>query len=345
MSNKEGVSVFLSRKISHLMPLLTLMVVYIHYSTSFVNNVTESMQLRVIDYMGQCVSRNAVPLFFFISAILSFYKIDNISDCIVLAKKKLFSLGIPYLVWNIIGMLFYFSLDLLNGECPSVSLNVILDGIFHYRFMYTFWYIFYLIILSILSPIIWCILNKKYISIIIIIVLSIIHCFDIFSWGFIYYFLGAFLACHYKGLLSSPVSPKIARVAAFLFVSLQIMRIVCFDPTLDFVSARNLFPYLLYELFSPICLFFSLDIINFTKYKVHEIEKHTFMVYASHIMVISLVSATIFESQIGIPSTNIVYTLFVFFSVPIVIYVSSSLVSMGIKKYLPLIFKLLTGGR
>ena len=76
---RDKVSKELSAKITHLSALMTLFVVFIHYSSMCENYCGTHRKgfLAMVDYFGQGLTRNAVPLFFIISGILAFWNADQ----------------------------------------------------------------------------------------------------------------------------------------------------------------------------------------------------------------------------------------------------------------------------
>ena len=57
----------------------------------------------MVDYFGQGISRNAVPLFFVISGMLAFWNVEAKNDRKAFVKgaaKRFWTLGIPYVIWN-----------------------------------------------------------------------------------------------------------------------------------------------------------------------------------------------------------------------------------------------------
>lgn len=346
MKSQNSISDFLSNKIGHYMALLTLFVVFIHYSSSFVGNVTGEIPLAIVDYFGQCVTRNSVPLFFFMSGILAFIKVQNRHDLVIGAKKRIYSLGIPYLIWNTIAMIFFLLLDILiGGGQYQISVSTVIEGVFYNKFLGPFWYILYLLILSLLAPFLYELIKIKSLALLLIGVLCVLHLLDFFSWGVVYYILGGFLAINYSWLLQKRITHSTITILLAFWGLLQIIRIMCYDSAIGYVEARHTMPYLTYELLSPITMWFAFDFVRYESVEVRKFEKHTFIIYAAHYMLVSVLTGDMIESHIHLPNDSQLYTMFLFFFIPVVIYTSLACISMLLKNKVNFIYKLLTGGR
>ena len=112
-SKEYTISVEESERIQILKIWFTIMVIFVHSYTEEVNFVGESLVLQVPDWLSMIkfivshsVSGCAVPGYFFISAVLLYKKeftwIDNI-------KKKIKTLLIPYLIFNTVWIIIYFT--------------------------------------------------------------------------------------------------------------------------------------------------------------------------------------------------------------------------------------------
>lgn len=328
------------------MALLTLFVVFIHYSSSFVCNVKGSISLSIVDYFGQGITRNAVPLFFFMSGILTFIKVQNVKNVFQGIKKRIFSLGIPFVLWNTIAMLFFLFIGYVSKENQDqITGRTIIEGILFNKYLGPFWYIKYLILLTLLSPIIYTLFKKKYIIIPVIGLLCVLHLLGCCSWGGLYYFLGGYFAINHKSIFQTGLKKSISIVIIVVWIIFQIYRVIIYDSSMDYVSARSTTPYLVYELFSPILMWFAFDVIDYNVLTVKKYEKHTFIVYAAHYMLIALLTADAIESCYFIPNENKLYTLFIFFFMPIIIYAILTEFSIILQNNISYFYKLLTGGR
>ena len=337
---------FLSKKISHLMCLFTLMVVYIHYSSSYIENVSQKFSHYIIYFFGQCLPRNAVPCFFLISGILTYYKIKAEDQLIKGRPRKLSSLVVPYIIWDTIAMIFYICLSRINNTVIDGNIiSIVADGILLHKFLGPFWYILYLIMLSILSPLIFKVMTIKKLGALLIMIMVFLHLNRILTTGVLYYFIGAYCAIYQKELISSKRSNRTILSFLILFVVINVIRMYNLDITEDYVTARASFSSLMYELIAPACFWIVMDLVPFDRINVLELERHTFIVYAAHYMMVSLLTSTLIESKIGIPSTNSLWTLIVFFVLPIFIFFFLVLLSNLLKRKYLTIYSILTGGR
>ena len=150
-----------------------------------------------MDFFSDVLPTVAVPLFFFISGFLFFYKADF---CIAIYKNKLKSrsktLLVPYLIWNFIGFLIlliqmhprFFSLFPLLKEYRiditeflsyfwAKHLPMDLPGEHAYPINFPFWFIRDLMLLVLVSPVIFWLIKK--IKLIFIISLGIVWFFGL----------------------------------------------------------------------------------------------------------------------------------------------------------------------
>lgn len=92
-----------TKKIKVLSSVLILLVLYIH---SFYNEAIGTKYASFVQvFLGNGgVSNVAVPMFFAISGVLFFNGVTSIKDCFPKIKKRIKSLLIPYVIWNIISL-------------------------------------------------------------------------------------------------------------------------------------------------------------------------------------------------------------------------------------------------
>lgn len=159
----------------------------------------------------------AVPIFFFVSGAAMFrnYKTGSFKTKI---KSRIKSLVIPFLIWNIFGLIFtilctYTPLkDVIYGREPfEPTIENVLKGIFLFKYNFHFWFLFNLIVFVLLSPVIDLLLKNKYIGILVGIGLMIL---PIFGEQFLeirlafvgFYYLGCFMGRYYINTLVKPAN-------------------------------------------------------------------------------------------------------------------------------------------
>ena len=140
-------------------------------------------------FISQIVSRIAVPLFFVISGFLYFFNIEQkMTWNVYLSKtqKRVRTLLIPYLIWNIVALFIYGSAHVLGinmGADVSMEswgirewLVCFLDTSYikgnnsHFPINYPLWFMRDLILLVLVSPLIYCAI--KYVRWLFIVVLG-----------------------------------------------------------------------------------------------------------------------------------------------------------------------------
>ena len=156
---------------------LMVMVVFLHYSpgyevgplmtppylTEF--NTTFFVFIKVL--CQAVVPRVAVPAFFVISGYLFFLRIKSfdLATYKYKVRRRFSSLFIPYLIWNVVAIMYPLSLHLFRGETMPSDVWGYLAYLWdtgeplHTPLNYPLWYMRDLIVLTILSPLIYHLLK------------------------------------------------------------------------------------------------------------------------------------------------------------------------------------------
>ena len=186
------------------------MVFTIHISTLSNYKLEDSLGALLLNLkeLLSCLSCVAVPLFLIISGALFFrnYCYEKTFEKI---KNRIFSLVIPYLIWNCIWLLFdlfcsYFLSDYFIGRgIIKFDIPTVLKGIFLYGRNLPFWFIFDLILFTPICPFIYAILRNKKIGIISIVLIWIIVGVTEHKVNFLfrndailYYLVGSYVGIH-----------------------------------------------------------------------------------------------------------------------------------------------------
>ena len=113
-------SQYLNNKLTVLYTVLIIMVVYIH---SYYTEAEGSPSVLFVQkFVGSGVCRIANCLFFCISGYLFARNINSIKDVLNKQKKRFKTLILPYVLWNLIFVLWYVALEnipIINDFCNS----------------------------------------------------------------------------------------------------------------------------------------------------------------------------------------------------------------------------------
>lgn len=154
--------------------VLAILVVLIHtynastYGLEYGKGISSSV-LWIEDYFSHNLAHTAVPLFFAISGYLYFRTVSfvNLKEKL---KRRVYTLCIPYLIWNFIYFLLFFALSQIPflrenvNSIQSISIDAptIVSSLLFYKYNYIMWFIYQLIIyVFLLSPILILILRNN----------------------------------------------------------------------------------------------------------------------------------------------------------------------------------------
>ena len=217
--------------------LLGIFVFFIHISSfaqySNTCSAISAVNERASFFFKESFTRFAVPMFFILSGISFFRCYDN-SKYTNKIQSRIFTLVIPYLLWNTIWMIFdiacsytFLSNYFVGRQQFSLTFTNILKGILFYGNNGPFWFVFNLIIFSLAAPLIHFIVRNKYIGIASIILLTILATFGIgipssvffSSTSIIYYLIGAIIGEHYFDLASRKANKRIRYFSIIMLLS------------------------------------------------------------------------------------------------------------------------------
>ena len=185
-----------SNKITYLSYLMALSVVMIHTYNVEVYGLTGAF--AGFEQFVASFARFAVPTFFAISGYLFFRGYDP-KDTLKKWYRRIFTLLIPYLIWNVIGY-FYKTIPFY---IPSLAAHINHTFPFSLKeFLKTLimgcdvnWYLYCLILFVIFSPFLYFFLKNRYVGVLILMVGFLLGTFyrNYFLYG-TFYFYGAYWA-------------------------------------------------------------------------------------------------------------------------------------------------------
>lgn len=329
--------------------VMAIFVMYIHgnniayYSFSSEFTVAHAVEKLV----GEVLGGLAVPLFFTMSAYWLFrYKVFESDAFVVLLrkmKKKVRTICVPYLVWNVIGTLFYLVITRIpvlanmmnNGQVIELSLTNILGGVFLYKYYYPFWYMAELIILTALSPLFLIVIRKKYLC---AISFSVVIMAVFANWNFTYlkassvlfFMIGATLAIYKKDFWEKSNHHKIFWPA--LFIAMCIIRWW----KIPLVNE-------MFYCISPIVLW-CFSTVFFAGRKINNrlpwFIYQSFFVYAIHVLPVTVVGHVLEKVGSGSFFATVAYII-----TPVIVLAITYGVATLMSKYMRPVYMILSGNR
>jgi len=188
--------------------LVAAMLVVIIHNTATAQYMGEPTELalmtaRVHQFLAYRIGAVAVPFFFFASGVAMFrdYKPSLYKKKM---KSRMRSLVVPYLIWNVVGMVVaivytYTPLAKVVGgrELFEPTVGNILSGVFLYKYNYHFWFLFNLIIYSAGAPVFDILMRRKWVGILVLVALLPLARFGGIVGSLPYYALGCFVGRYY----------------------------------------------------------------------------------------------------------------------------------------------------
>ncbi len=299
MGKKEDDNAVFNR-ITRLSFVLAILVIFIHannLSYYGLSDSTSDYAWLVERFIGTALGGLAVPTFFMISGYLFFRGTDvhdsKVFFCIFVKQtRRIGSIVIPYLLWNIFGTLFYMTIpriplvgSMMNSVVVDFSFSNLLKGIFLHEYYFPLWYLASLIILIALTPLMAFILRLRSISIMMLVLLAFGAIFNL-SLGEInchstfYFFIGCVLAVNCKNLAECSYT-RVASVISGAFLLVFAMLRAYGNIKWLVIILTLISPILLWVMFS-----------NF-EWKVTWFQRQSFFIYVSHVIIVTSVNKII----------------------------------------------------
>lgn len=345
---------YISRKIQGMYSILIFMVIFAH--SSYAEAANYHFAYMVQQFVGGlCFVANA--LFFAISGYLFFNKVNAIVDCRPKIVKRLKTLLIPYLIWNLIFVLWYVVLKITPGA-SSYTNSDMLTKVFGGGFLkalyelfivpagFHLWFLRDLIIYVLISPILYLALKHlgKWIPIALFVLSSIGTIFlpsTIKLWGLFFFVLGGFFSMSPLVSRISEINTSYKRlitlISSILFLSyfvghsfISISGIYVGIMLCGAIAIWNLYDILLEKR----VLSFAYPLIKWT-------FGYSFFVYLFHepaFNIIKKLGLTIF----GVSESSLILLYFIN---PVIMFFVSVALARLMKNYTPSFYKILVGGR
>ena len=252
--------------------------------------------------------RMAVPLFFVLSGAATFRNYDN-KKYFSKLKTRVWSLLIPYLIWNTMGMLFeivtsytFVSKFFVAREKFVISFPNVLKAIFFHECNGPFWFICTLIVFVILSPLFDLLTKTKTSSILSLVGLVILAQFEIPYFStlingtdtLVYYMIGCVFGRHFMKTFSAKPKRWISVCSLCVFV-------LC--TAAWFIRGKGVFelPPSVTALFLSVyalSFWYAFDIVDISRIRLRPFMDDNMFLYAMHVN-LSAVIVKLFELKEG----------------------------------------------
>lgn len=341
-------SSYFSRKVVFLNVMATILIVLLHSETPLRFGQELTLESYPFIFCVLHLTDVAVPLFFFISALL-FYRKCEWQDIPTKLYRRIFSLLIPFLLWNLIFVAIYFALRKIPFTASRMNLVDSLDtakdwllAIWHTKFT-PLWFIKYLIFFNLLSPAILLLIKNKWVGMTALLALLVaVGRLGLGSFSLWYsapiYLAGALVGRYLYAPGQNDAGPLlkenvdwlkwifIAAFAALYIVSLKVEGLVYW-----------------YKFAGPIIIWFAVDLlipnVIGQRWTIKPWMGYTFFIYATHQFLLNVEQALV---RSFLPGTPLVLNL-TFIVTPVITILAIIFVASFFSK--TKVYKVLTGGR
>lgn len=344
-----------TKKIKVLSSVLILLVLYIH---SFYNEAIGTKYASFVQvFLGNGgVSNVAVPMFFAISGVLFFNGITSIQDCFPKIKKRIKSLLIPYVIWNIIFVLWFvvlqnlpFTKNMINSDVVSKvfcgSLIDSLNFVFVKPAAFHLWFLRDLIIMVFLSPLLYVFMKytKKYgVAALLLLtpfIRSLSQTFDQFGIAFLA--LGGVIGLLLDvNTLSEKISKPVTIISAIIFMGVSIIHALQIETHFPLLTIVQILAGMV-VFWKAYDYFVSKESIKKIFKPINGILGYSFFVYLFHepaFNILKKLGLNVLGSSEG--------TLILLFLVnPIIMMAISVAVAKILKRIIPSVYSVFVGGR
>ena len=325
MNRKERI-----KQLDNVKWLLTLLIILYHIPYQGVSGAEEKL-FMFIKNLGDC----AVPAFAIISGFLFWVNVDNLYDVKVKMERRVFTLLVPYMLWNIINTL---GLNLINSrELKQEIFNInIWNHIIKWDSSPHFWYVFMLIFWTVFAPVLYAAYKDRRVFVLLLLSQLIYLIYKgegIYHSRFIYmiYTWGGHLGYSRPDIWNRIIDLKGKRILSLGTVTLYFT--CCF-----FIAAVDIGMQIKVWVYALKAVLFIIFTINLPFWGIGKmtILKYSFWIFAVHYWLDHFVSILV-----GRYINGVIYQLATW----LLVFVIALLSGKFINKVCPNIFRVLNGDR
>lgn len=339
---------YFSRKVVFLNVVATILIVLIHSETPLRFGKELTLESYPFIFCVLQLAAVAVPLFYFISALL-FYRDCDWGDLPRKLYRRIFTLLIPYLIWNLFFILVYYILRQIPFTATRMNMPHSLDSakewllaLWHCRFT-PLWFIKYLIFFNLLSPVVLLLIKNKWVGIVAVVGFTVAG--YVLGWSSVslrynaaIYLAGAMAGRYLYSSGKNEAGPLVKKNLMWLLVPMALIFIVLY-----IVGMKSYGALYLFKIAGPIIVWFAADLALpesiGQKWKIRPWMGYTFFIYATHQFLLNVEQALI---RSLLPGTPLVLNLTFIITPVITIFVLVFVAGYFSKTKL---YGVLTGGR
>lgn len=364
-----------NNKITNSQFLLCALIVFIHSSCLFMH-VPGNPELQMVFganwgsfvqlFIGEGICRIAVPLFMMISGYLFYLTFDGSWKSYGnKLKRRVFSLVIPYLFWSTVTFFAFFCAQRFLGlgeffvtrNGTDIDIWYLFDNIVLNSYDSPLWFCRYLIVFAVLSIIVYWLLKKCPVIMFALFLYLWIFNGNFFAFSLpnlrydsiFFYFFGALIAIHHDFFikLHQWINKPIIIISTILFIIGLSVRTFLFcyqDPNYLLVGDSNIMLDITKKILTPLGVFvfwYVYDYLFKTKTDLWQISKYSFLIFAAHHPIVSVVKKLAFK-YIDYNYLNSVLVYFFSAGITIALIIG---VGMVVHRFVPWLWKITTGNR
>lgn len=338
-----------SRKVTIVSFLLSVFIMYIH-TNKLANIGEQGTPVYVLNkILAGTFGQVGVP-FFFLQSGYWMFRFDIFEEKTDILKRKLrkkvTSIGVPFLLWNTFGLLFFLMATRLpvirtminGGEIVPITLRNIFGGIFLHQYNIVFWFMQDLIVVTALSPLLYRLLRHRWLTYSTILALTLLTVLGInspvFQTSSILMFLTGGTLAVYHGEYWETFCGNYWELTFYLvlFLVFAAFRWISI-PVLSTISV----------LVSPILFWKAIDFLTLVKAFDREPPwfcYQSFFIYAAHVFPVEALC-----TFLVIISSNMVAVTISYLLTPLVVLACLYVAAKVLFRWFPKVYQLLCGGR
>ena len=347
-------------QISWLMFLFSILVIWVHsYNVELFAGSARGPEwdraAQIETFWSIGIGQIAVPGFFLLSSYL-FFRNFELSKLIGKWKSRLFSVAIPYAVWNVLYYLGYViatrlpMVERVVGKEPiPFHIEEMTNAILRYSYAPIFWYLFQLILLLVLAPVIYGLVKQKVVG---ICYLALLITALYKGWGcgypntdaLFYFSFAAFMAVHCREWL------ECKGTGDRMFAGILILIPAVYSYGMMKEPGASVLWTIMYRLLVPVSLFLMTSSVELPDTKPW--MKQSLFLYAIHFIIVRFVNkGTAIMLVKGIAAEVVPQkmgsglALLTYFAIPVIVLAVSYPTARFLSRWVRPIWSVLSGGR